>query len=52
MPKSYILDEAPVDLCASDPSAPGCGVCVSMIWCSRIGDEDDYENKWEVLRNV
>jgi len=35
-----------------DPLSPGCGCCVSNIcWCA-IGEEDDNEKKWEVLRTI
>ena len=51
MPGSDVLNKAPVDLLASDPSPPGCGGCVSMIWLCGIGEEDDHKKKWEVLTN-
>jgi len=49
---SDVLDEAPFDRLNSDPLLPGCGVCVCLIWLCGIGEEDDKEKKWEVLRNI
>jgi len=52
VPRSDILDEAPVDRLASDPSPPGWGGCVSMIYWCGIDEEDDNEKKWKALRNI
>ena len=52
MPRSSVLDEVPTVRLVSDPLPPGRGGCVSTIcWCG-IGEEDDKEQKGEVLRNV
>jgi len=52
VPMSDVLDKAPVDRLNSDPLLPGWGISGTMIWWCRIGKEDDYEKKWEVLRNL
>jgi hypothetical protein len=50
--ESDVLGVMPGDLPGLVSLSPGGGVCVTMIcWC-RIGEEDDKENKWEVLRNI
>jgi hypothetical protein len=36
----------------SDPVTPGGVVSVCMSWWCGIGEEDDNEKKWEVLRNI
>jgi len=49
---SAVFDEAPANRLDSDSLRPGWGGCVSMIcWCG-IGEEDDNEKKWEVLRII
>jgi len=49
---SDIFDEAPAYLLHSNPLGPGSGGCASMMsWCG-IGEEDDNEKKWEVLRYI
>ena len=50
VPRSNVCDKAPANRLDLYPLAPGWGGCVSMIcWCA-IGEEDDNEKKWEVLR--
>jgi len=52
VPESDVLGVTPFDPPGSVPFSPVWGVCVAMIcWC-RIREEDDNENKWEVLRNI
>jgi len=52
VPESAVLGVMPIDPPGSVPFSPCWGVCVAMIcWC-RIGEEDDNEKKWEVLRNI
>ena len=47
-----VLDEGPANRLDLDPLGPGWGGCVSMIfWCG-IGEEDDKEKNWEVLRII
>jgi hypothetical protein len=50
--RSDVLDEALVELCASDPSPPCSGVCGSIICCSVTEEEDDNEKKWEAQRSL
>jgi len=46
------FDHAPANRLDFDPLSPGWGGCVFRIcWCG-IGEEDDDEKKWEVLRNI
>jgi hypothetical protein len=47
-----VLDEMPIVLLNSDPISPGLCVCVFMIWWGGIGEDDDNEKKWEVLRKI
>ena len=49
---SDTLHEAPVDLLDSDLLSPGWGASVAKICWSGIGEEDDNEKKWDVLRNI
>jgi hypothetical protein len=52
VPESDELGVTPVNPPGLVRFSPGRGVCVAMIcWC-RIGEEDDKEKKWEVLRNI
>jgi len=52
MPMSDVLNVSPANQLDFDPLAAGWGGCVSMIcWCG-IGEEDDNEKKWEVLRTI
>jgi len=52
MPVGDIVDVAPTNWLDLDPLSPGGGGCVSMVcWCG-IGEEDDNEKKWEVLRTI
>ena len=51
-PASVTSDAAPINPLGSDPRSPCCGVFVDMICCCGIGEEDDNEKKWEVLRNM
>jgi len=45
-----VFDEASAYRLYLDSVGPGGGGCVSMIcWCG-IGEEDDKEKKWDVLR--
>ena len=49
---SDVFDVAPTNQLDVDPLSPGWGGCVSVIcWCG-IGEEDDNETKWEVLRTI
>jgi len=51
-PMSVVFDEAPANWQGMDLLSPGWGGCVSVIgWCG-IGEEDDNEKKWEVLRII
>jgi len=44
------VDEVPIECLDSNPLSPYRGVSVAMIrWCG-IGEEDDNEKMWEVLR--
>ena len=52
VPMTDGLDEAAFDRLDSDPLLPGGGVCLSQIWWCGIGEEDDNEKMWEVLRNM
>jgi len=51
-PKSDVLYEVPFDRLASDLSPPRRGVCVSRVWWCEVGEEDDNEQNWEVMRNI
>jgi len=52
VPMSEIIHESPTNRHDFDPLAAGCGGCVSLTsWCG-IGEEDDNEEKWEVLRTI
>jgi hypothetical protein len=45
MPRSDIVDEAPIDQLDLDPLLPGRGMCGAMIsWCG-TGQDDDVEKK-------
>ena len=47
-----VFDEEPANSLDLDAVSPGWGGCVSMIcWCG-IGEEDDNEKDWEVLRTI
>ena len=49
---SDVFDDAPANRLDLDPPSPGWGGYLSTIcWCG-IGEEDDNEKKWEVLRNI
>ena len=49
---SDALDEEPANRLDLDPLYPGWGGCVSIICWSWIGEEDDNDMKWEVLRII
>jgi hypothetical protein len=52
VPVSDVSDDAPANRPDWDPLGPAGGGCVSMIcWCV-IGEEDDNDMKWEVLRII
>jgi len=52
VPISDVFHDVPANWLDLDPYRPGWGGCVSMIcWCG-IGEEDDNEKKWEVLRFI
>jgi hypothetical protein len=52
VPKSVIFDNAPANCLDVDPLWPCWADCVSMIhWCG-VGEKDDDEKKWEVLRII
>jgi len=49
---SDVFDVVPAKRLEFDPLSNGWGCCVSMIsWCG-IGEEDDNEKKWDVLRTL
>jgi len=52
VPISNVFDVAPVNCLDSDLLSPGWGGCVTLIWWSGIGEEDDNKKKWEVLRTI
>jgi len=52
MTMSDVFDVVPTNRLDLDLHSSGWGGCVSMICCSGIGEEDDNEKKWEVLRNI
>jgi len=52
VPMRDVFNESPANRLDFDPLVPGCGGCVSIICCCGIGEEDDNEKKWEVLRNI
>ena len=52
MPRISVFDVAPTNGPVFDPLSPGGGGCVSMMgWCG-IGEEDDNEKNWEILRII
>ena len=52
LPKTGVYKEAPTNQLDLDLLGPGRGGFVSVIhWCG-IGEEDDNEKKWEVLRII
>jgi len=52
VPISDVLEEVPANQLDLDPLGPGWGGCVSVIcWCG-LGEEDDNEKKWVVLRII
>ena len=52
VPECDVLVITPDDPPGSVPFSPGGGVCVAInCWC-RIGEDDDNEKKWEVVRNT
>jgi len=52
VPISDVFNVAPANRLDFDPLAAGWGGCVSIIcWCG-IGEKDDKEEKWEVLRTI
>jgi len=52
VPKGDVLGEIPVDPSSSVPLSPCLGDCVSIICQCGLGEEDDNETLWEVLRNI
>jgi len=52
MPISDVFNVSPANRLNFDPLTAGWGGCVSMIFLCGIGEEDDNEKKWEVLRTI
>jgi len=52
VPICEVLDVSPANRFDFDPFAAGSGDCVSRICLCAIGEEDDNEMKWEVLRTI
>lgn len=50
-PLCDVSDEIPIDQLIY-PISPGWSVCVSMFWWCAIGEADDNQKKWEILRNM
>jgi hypothetical protein len=52
VPIGDVFDEVPANRQDLDPLGPGWDGGVSMIYWCGIGEEDDNERKWEVLRII
>jgi len=50
--KIDVFDEAPANRLDLDSLLPGWGGSVCMICWGGIGEKDDNEKKWEVLKNI
>ena len=47
-----VFDVSPANWLDLNPLTAGWGDCISILcWCG-IGEEDDNEKKWEVLRTI
>ena len=44
--------EAPIERLDSDPLSPGSDVCVTVISCGGVREQEENETKWDVLRNT
>jgi len=52
VPRIAIFDLAPPNRPVCDLLSPAAGVCVSMMSWYGIGEEEDYERKWEALSTL
>jgi hypothetical protein len=46
------LDGLHIEGLDSHHLSPGWAFCITLMFSSGLGEEDDNENKWEVLRNI